>query len=208
MRQTPVLPSPPSTIRTTGRSQSIASSAQQRIWLDERIYFDRSTSSALYNILLPLIIKHGSMLIERIRLAITTILERHTILRTAVRFNEDSGQLEQIVQPVVDETSYSFQVTHSTQSSEQIDNLLTTEFVTHFANVERGVVVRCHLIKMSVDDGEHLLPGDIIVFVFHHIAFDLSSVRPFWDEFTQAYDLTEFRSPALQYIDFTLYEHE
>jgi len=195
------------TIISTENSKSIASSAQQRIWLDEQIYFNSLVSPACYNILLPLTIKHGSMSIARIRSAITATLERHTILRTAVYFNEENGRLEQAVQPIMKDLNYSFQVTCGAKSPEEIDTLIVTEFTTHFAQLDRGLVVRCHLIKMDVDDMENLNADDLIIFVFHHIAFDMGSAGPFIDTFTQAYDLAEPLGSTLQYIDYALYEH-
>jgi hypothetical protein len=196
----------PFTIVSSSSSKSIASSAQQRIWLDQQIHFDPLVSPALYNILVPLTIKRGSMPIACIRSAIAATLERHTILRTAVYFNENIGQLEQAVQPIMTDFSYSFQVTYGEKSPEEIDTLLRAEFNTQFAQVERGLIARCHLIKMGVDTDDNLHADDIIIFVFHHIAFDISSVGPFVDAFMRAYDGAESVGSSLQYIDYALYE--
>ena len=73
-------------ITASGRSQSAVSFAQERIWVDEKFHHDPSTSPAMHNLVLPLVIKHGSMSIERIRSAIVLVLEQHKILRTATRF--------------------------------------------------------------------------------------------------------------------------
>ena len=139
------------TLIPTGRLKAAASSAQQRIWLDEQIFFNPSRSPALYNIILPLVIKQGFISIADIRSAIVHTLERHTILRTAVYFNQESGELEQAVQPIIADQNYSFEVTRGAKSMGEIEALLISEFTTHFAQVEHGLVVRCHLIKMSVD---------------------------------------------------------
>ncbi|CAF4214213.1 unnamed protein product, partial [Rotaria sordida] len=83
-------------ITSTGRLQSIASFAQHRIWLDEQVYLNSKICPAVYNNLLAAIIKRGSMSIPRIKSAISKILEQHQVLRTAVRMNEETGQLEQM----------------------------------------------------------------------------------------------------------------
>ena len=200
----------PQTITTFGRSQSNASFAQQRVWSDENLYHDPSTSPALNNLLLPLVIKHGSMSIERIHLAIITTLEQHTVLRTAINFDKKCGTLRQDVQSIVGTDNYSFQLTkQSIQSKDEIAALLKNESIHHFAELDRGLVVRCHLIKMGLDDdNEYLKPDDLIIFVFHRIAFDYNSIGPFITAFTQAYDQIKPNVTGLQYIDFTIYEDQ
>jgi hypothetical protein len=200
--------SSPLNITAFGCSQSTASFAQQRVWFDENLYNDPSTSLALHNLLLPLVIKRGSMSIERIRSAIVTILEQHTILRTAIHYDEKRDTLTQQVQSIVGTDNYSFQLTkESVQSTDEIAILLKNESTNHFAKLDRGLVVRCHLIKMGVDDNnEYLKPNDLIIFVFHRIAFDYNSVGPFIIAFTQAYNQIKSHTTNLQYIDFTLYE--
>jgi hypothetical protein len=195
------------TIISTGKSKSLTSSAQQRIWLDEKVFHDPLISPALYHIIAPLTIKHGSLSIASIRSVIVTILGRNTILRTAVRLNEENGRLEQEVQPIIEDLNYSFEITYGTKSSEELDALLRKEFNTHFADFERGLVVRCHLIKMNVHDEENLHVGDLIIFVFHHIAFDMSSVGLFIDTLKNTFNSAEPLDSTLQYIDYAIYEH-
>ncbi|UJR18560.1 hypothetical protein I4U23_005467 [Adineta vaga] len=198
------------TIPITGRSQSITSFAQQRIWFDEKLYRDAATSSVTNNLLLPLVIKDGSMSIERIRSAVVTVLERHMVLRTAIHFDNDCGKLIQQVQPIVDNYSYSFELTKKNlHAQNEIDDLLKNERISHFAKLEQGLVVRCQLVKIRFDDDmESLHPDDLIIFIFHHIAFDYNSAGSFITAFTRAYDQTECNIAKLQYIDFTQYEDQ
>ena len=194
--------SPPTT--PTERLQGIASSSQQRIWSD------LLTSSTVHNIILPFSLKHGSMSIDQIQAAIVLILERHQIFRTAVYYNEQTKQLEQKVQPLVDKDAYSFQLTcnPSSSSKQDINALLIAESKNNFAQIERGLVFRCHLIKKtSADDVTHLHTGDLIVFTIHPIAFDVNSITPFVNAFTQAYDQSEYHVQSRHYLDFALYEH-
>jgi hypothetical protein len=209
-REAHVRREPPLTLKVSGRLQAPASFAQQRIWLHEHIYFDHQSSSlALYNILLPLKIKCGSMSIERIRLAILSMLEKHTVLRTAVRFNDETGQLEQVVQPLSHDL-YSFEHTRNVRSTEQLQAMLTAESATNYFDVEQGRVVRCHLIQINQDDqSDQLHTGDLLAFTVHHIAFDSASLPLFAMAFVEAYQQYGSRQTpnrAPQYIDFTLYE--
>ncbi|UJR18967.1 hypothetical protein I4U23_022096 [Adineta vaga] len=199
-----------SALKVSGRSKAIASYAQQRIWLHEQLYFDRMSSSlAIYNILLPLRIKCGSLSVEHVRLAILAVLEKHKVLRTAVRFNAETNQLEQEVQPLSHD-AYSFEHTRNVCCAEQLDAMLTAETVTNYFDVEKGKVLRCHLIRIN-DENEsvNLHSGDLLLFTVHHIAFDNTSLRLFTLAFAEACGQLESVQPPNklpQYVDFTLYE--
>ncbi|CAF4064629.1 unnamed protein product, partial [Adineta steineri] len=165
-----MMPSPASsTIPTSGCSQGAASFAQERIWVDEKFHHNSPMSPAMHNFVLPLMIKHGSMSIERIRSAIVAVLEQHKILRTAIYFDENRNMLVQAVQSMVNHGAYSFEITaNDIQSPDEIADLLRNESVKHFAELEQGLVVRCHLVKVgSDDDTNKLYPQDLIIFIFH-----------------------------------------
>ncbi|CAF1385793.1 unnamed protein product, partial [Adineta steineri] len=135
-----MMPSPASSaILASGCSQGAASFAQERIWLDEKIHHDPTTSPAMHNFILPLVIKHGSMPIERIRSAVVAVLEQHEILRTAIYFDENRKMLVQAVQSMVNHGAYSFEITaNDIHSSDEIADLLRNESIKHFAELEQG----------------------------------------------------------------------
>ncbi|CAF1369681.1 unnamed protein product, partial [Adineta steineri] len=199
-----------SAIPTAGCSRGTASFAQERIWLDEKIHHDPFISPAMHNFVLPLVVKHGSMSIERIRSAVVAVLEQHDILRTAIYFDENRNMLVQAVQSVDNKDAYSFEITaNDIQSLDEVADLLKNESVKHFAELEQGLVVRCHLVKVgSDDDMDKLHPQDLVIFIFHGVAFDYNSVSPFLAAFTKAYDQIELDVEKLQYISFSLYEHQ
>ncbi|CAF1079983.1 unnamed protein product, partial [Adineta steineri] len=205
-----ILSSASSAVPTVGCPQGAASFAQERIWLDEKIHHDPSISPAMHNFVLPLVIKQGSMSIERIRSAVVAVLEQHGILRTAIYFDENRNMLVQAVQSMVNNNAYSFEITaNDTQSLDEVADLLRNESVKHFAELEQGLVVRCHLVKVaSVDDMDKLYSQDLIIFIFHGVAFDYSSISPFLVAFTKAYDQMELDVERLQYINFSLYERQ
>ncbi|CAF4020601.1 unnamed protein product, partial [Adineta steineri] len=199
-----------STIPVAGCSQGAASFAQERIWLNEKIHHDPEISPAMHNFVLPFVIKHGSMSIERIRSAIVAVLEQHEILRTAIYFDENRNMLIQAVQPVDNNDAYSFEITASDiQSPYEIADLLRNESVKHFAELEQGLVIRCHLVKVGCDNNMgKLYPQDLVIFIFHGVAFDYNSISPFLIAFTKAYDQMEVDVERLQYINFSLYERQ
>ncbi|CAF4062769.1 unnamed protein product, partial [Adineta steineri] len=199
-----------SAIPTAGCSQGAASFAQERIWLDEKIHHDPTISPATHNFVLPLVIKHGSMSVERIRSAVVAVLEQYEILRTAIYFDTNRNMLVQAVQPMVSNDAYSFEITaNDIQSPDDIAGLLRNESVKHFAELEQGLVIRCHLVKVgSDDDTNKLYPQDLVIFIFHGVAFDYNSISPFLIEFTKAYDQMELDVERLQYISFSLYERQ
>ncbi|CAF1238808.1 unnamed protein product [Adineta steineri] len=199
-----------SAIPTAGCSQGVASFAQERIWLDEKIHHDPAISPAMHNFVLPLVIKHGSILIERIRSAVVSVLEQHEILRTAIYFDENRNILVQAVQSMVNNDAYSFEITaNDIQSPDEVADLLRNESIKHFAELEQGLVVRCHLVKVgSDDDMDKLYPQDLVIFIFHGVAFDYNSIGSFLLAFTKAYDQIELNVERLQYINFSLYEHQ
>ncbi|CAF1496352.1 unnamed protein product, partial [Adineta steineri] len=195
-------------VMVSGRTEALASSAQQRIYMHENLYFSGSDFS-VYNYVIPLTIKHGSVLIEHIRLSLVSVIQQHTVLRTAIRFNPLRNVVEQNIQPLTDDI-YSFQHSRSVSTLEQLDRILTNESIGKYFDVENGKVLRCHVVQRSaVDNGDLLDEGDLIIFVIHHIAFDLSSYKPFLKAFERACWGNEYQQSVLtssQYIDFALYE--
>ncbi|CAF4144029.1 unnamed protein product, partial [Adineta steineri] len=164
---------------------------------------------SVYNILVPLIIKQGSLSIERIRSILLTLIEQHTVLRTAVRFNPQSNQIEQYIQAATDDI-YSFEHSRGINISEQLDQLLINESVGKHFDIEIGRVGRCHIIQRSNDEQDHRLSeGDLVAITFHHISFDNGSLKPFVEAFKKACWADRHQQPTSstpQYIDFTLYE--
>ncbi|CAF4041132.1 unnamed protein product, partial [Adineta steineri] len=195
-------------LTTSGRTEAVASFVQQRIWLHEQLYF-HSSDLSVYNILVPLVIKQGSLSIERVRSILLTLIEQHSVLRTAVRFNPQNNEIEQYIQATTDDI-YSFKHSRGISTSDQLDQLLTNESIGKHFDIESGRVVRCHIIQRSNDEYDHRLSeGDLVAITFHHISFDNSSLKPFIEAFKKACLTDHRQQPILsipQYIDFTLYE--
>ena len=203
-------PSSSSSIRATNCLQANASETQKLLWSIGTRVDDQRPSTSVNNTVIPLIIKHGSISIENIRSTVSTIIERFTVLRTAIYFDESHGHLVQAVQPLMGNDNYSFELTNNrVLSQDEITALIEKEITNNFARLDRGLVVRCHLIKMILHgDAEHLQSIDMIIFAFHPIAFNSHSVQLFLDAFKTIYNQTEPSSlPNSQYIDLTLYQY-
>ncbi|CAF0906294.1 unnamed protein product [Adineta steineri] len=195
-------------LEISGRIEAVASSAQQRIYMHENLYF-RASDLSIYNSLVPLQIKRGSVSIEHIRLSLAAVIQQHTVLRTAICFNPIRNEIEQKIQPLTDGT-YSFEHSSGISTLERLDSLLTNESIGKCFDVENGKVLRCHVVQRSPNNHDDFLhEGDLIIFVIHHIAFDLSSYKPFLKAFERACWAKEYQQSLLtmpQYIDFALYE--
>ncbi|CAF1551090.1 unnamed protein product, partial [Adineta ricciae] len=199
--------SPSSTLHATNCSQCIVSFSQRRIWLDLQLIKDSLTQPTFTNIIIPVIVKSSTVSIERVRSAVLSVLLQHKILRTSVLLHPKINQLEKKVQPVANNDCYSFQLTCGIDVGQDIHNLLSAETRLHFADIENGLLLRCHVIKISITDVGHLYPGDLIVFSVHPIAFDVNSIKLFYDSFVEAYHYGRGNATPLQYIDCTLYEN-
>ncbi|CAF4309357.1 unnamed protein product [Adineta steineri] len=139
----------------SGRTEAVASSAQQRIYMHEQLYFSGSNLS-IYNSLVPLQIKRGSVPIEHIRLSLISLIQQHTVLRTAIRFNPMNNQIEQYIQPITDDI-YSFQHSRGVSTLKKLDGLLANESNGKHFNVENGKVLRCHVVQRSPENQDDLL---------------------------------------------------
>ncbi|UJR38887.1 hypothetical protein I4U23_031555 [Adineta vaga] len=198
---------PKQQIVPSGLTESIASYAQQRIYMHESLYFHNSDVS-IYNMLFPLEIQYGSVRIECLHSSILLLLEQTPILRTSVRFNSRTNAIEQRIEPLTNEI-YSFQHSYNISTLDQIDQILTKESMEKHFDVEKGRVFRYHLIQRK--HTEFLEENDLIVFVFHHIAGDLSSIKLFMERFEQicwSNHLEKSILSSIQYIDIALYEQQ
>ncbi|CAF4063714.1 unnamed protein product, partial [Adineta steineri] len=195
-------------LTVSGRTEAVASSAQQRIYMHENLYFSASDFS-VYNYVIPLTIKRGSVSIEHVRLSLVSVIQQHTALRTAIRFNPMRNGIEQNILPFTEDI-YSFQHSQGISTLEKLDRLLTNESIGKYFDVENGKVLRCHVVQRSADNNDDSLhEDDLIIFVIHHIAFDLSSYKPFLKAFERACWANEYQQSLLtmpQYVDFALYE--
>ncbi|CAF1621445.1 unnamed protein product, partial [Didymodactylos carnosus] len=213
------------TYQTNGSKQNSVNFAptsyvQNSIWLNEQ----QLHSLAIWNLPLILKIRKEKVSISRLHSAILAVITKHKILRTSYKRSETC--ILQVVKqaPSLDEVQrenyYSFQTSViANLKNELLEDILQNESIGNVLDLERGIVLRCHLIKdfhndsnNSSDHEDLLYPNDLIFFNFHHIAFDRMSLKPFLSDLQLAYSTTELHildaTIDFQYIDHAIDERK
>ncbi|CAF1565929.1 unnamed protein product, partial [Didymodactylos carnosus] len=210
------------TIKPCGLTIAVASYAQQRIWLHEKLYFQSSDKfHSVYNLPIIFKIKCGKVSIQRLRMALLNIIYKYSVLRTSVKYNSNKNQLEQNIKSMSiplgttrdADDYYQFQLSKIDQEDE-LKILLLNEKKMKCFDIENGIVFRCHLIKYHKDDNNNdsdsLYHDDFIIFNYHHIVGDITSYKPFITALQNAYENCQNINDEipLQYIDYTIYEQQ
>ncbi|CAF1175785.1 unnamed protein product [Rotaria sordida] len=198
---------------TLNLQEGIASFAQERIALDEYIRFGENT--AIYNELIAFRVVTNSFSLVRLYRAIQSVLEKHQVLRTSVFLNSDDGIF---IQRILD----SHETFHSSpiQTFENDDDLHSMIYQIginpNLFDVSNGRVFHCQVLRRKTmntcSTNEELLNiDDVLVIVFHHIAYDQSSQQIFLDDLSIVYDINRslpIEKDAFNYIDYSVYERE
>ncbi|CAF2917639.1 unnamed protein product [Rotaria sp. Silwood2] len=199
----------PSEWSTVHRTEGPASYAQERIWLDEQVRFDQHKASiAMYNLPFVFKLESGQLSIQRLRQALRLVISKHSTLRTALQFHDDC--LWQHILSI-DEQNFEFKES-SILNDERLTSIVIDEETNRsLFNTEQGRTVRLHIVRQHSDNEmeDKLVSNDIIIFNFHHSAFDGSSIKPFFTDFADAYcnqKLAPFDSNAMTYLAYASYE--
>ena len=186
-----------------------ASSAQARIWLDERIRFDPDKPQvAIYN--MPFLYRlspRQTFSITQLQQALHQVIMKHQSLRTSLIFDKDKNILMQRIIDLNDIDNISFTFIESTfEIDEQLNDIMHDEKGNlQFFNLAQGLVFRCHLIHYKEICSNKLLSDkDVIIFNFHHALFDYPSMNVFLHDLNQSYitnQLTSDNNTTLRYLD-------
>lgn len=176
--------------------------------MDEQVRFNESVKkqTSIYNE--TLIYKLNSttpLSIDHFCQALKLIITKHTVLRTALIYEQD--KLIQKVLPL-SINSYDFQRTYITNDADLKKILYNEETNSSLFNLEQGRVFRCHIVHYSSDTNQ-LKQNDIIIFNFHHIAIDGSSIPIFIRDLRQALATGELifnNELNITYLDYAQYE--
>jgi amino acid adenylation domain-containing protein len=151
---------------------------QLRLWTLDRL----EGGSEAYH--MPVALRmHGALNIDALKKAFCFVIQRHEILRTVIRENED-GTPQAIVLEVFEEDVpfTSINVHPSNDSDRAAETQRHLRSFTHSPfNLATDLPLRAQLLTLS--DNEHLL-----VVVAHHIACDGISTSILLRELSQAYD--------------------
>ncbi|CAF3377030.1 unnamed protein product, partial [Rotaria sp. Silwood2] len=196
-------------VTTNKTDKAIASYAQARIWLDERIRFDpEKLQVAIYNLpFLCQIRPGGTISISQLRRALQIVIKKHESLRTSLIFDTKTNMLMQRIIGLNDDSKEIFIFKESTiKTDEELHVLMHDERKNpnHF-DLTQGLVVRCRVVHIKSDSqSDSISEGDAIIFNFHHTVFDFPSFDVFHQDLNEAYmtdQLIYDANSVLRYID-------
>ncbi|HKY28030.1 MAG TPA: amino acid adenylation domain-containing protein, partial [Pyrinomonadaceae bacterium] len=178
-----------------------ASFGQQRLWFLNQL----EPSSPFYNIS-RIVRLSGRLQTELLQQALTTMVERHEVLRT--RFATENGNLVQVIAPEADVRLATIDLSgvHDDEKEATAQRLAKQEVETPF-DLARGPLLRAQLIRLDVE--QHLL-----LLTMHHIISDGWSSGILLRELTSLYQGFVDGRPAslpelpIQYADFAEWQRE
>ncbi|CAN7722216.1 amino acid adenylation domain-containing protein [Caballeronia sp. LjRoot29] len=178
-----------------GRSERFPlSPAQDRLWF----LWQLDPNDASYNLSGALRLE-GALLIDKLRAALTHVVQRHEVLRT--RFVEADGQAWQVVGDAV----YGWADIDSADTG-ALEGRLQALSLEPF-DLTRGPLLRVALLSEAA--GSHVLHVSM-----HHIVSDHASIKLLLDEFIAAYEqLCNAKAPVskplpVQYGDYAAWQKE
>ena len=171
----------------------LASHAQTRIWLDERIRFDpHKPSVAIYN--MPFVYRlspQHTLSLNQLRKALQLIVMKHLSLRTALIYNTEKNVLiQKIIQLDDDNKKQLFTFIENTyENDKQLNDIIYNEKSnSKLFDLSQGLVFRCHIVYYKQISSDGILShNDILIFNFHHALFDYPSMNIFLHDLDQAY---------------------
>jgi hypothetical protein len=102
-----------------------------------------------------------------------------------------------------------FPVIESTfETDEQLNMIINDEqYNSQHFDLSQGLIFRCHILYYKQISSNYLLSDkDLLIFNFHHIIFDLSSINLFLHDLNQAYTTNQLSNydddnTTLRYLD-------
>jgi hypothetical protein len=191
----------------------VASFAQERIFLDEKVRF--SNEIAIYNELIILRVLTSSLSAIRLLNALRFVLKKQVVLRTSLYFNNEKGVVRQ---RVTDKHETFMLATEQTFKNEsEFQNIIyETTINPSLFDLSSGRVFHCQILRQQKlltedNDNQFITDSDILIVAFHHAAFDRSSRQIFFNDLCIAYNdniITEVDEELLQYIDYSVHEYQ
>ncbi|CAF4044383.1 unnamed protein product [Rotaria sp. Silwood2] len=193
-------------------NEGAASFAQERIFLDEQIRF--SDNVAVYNVVAAFRLINGSLSVERLQRAIQSVLKKHQILRTSIFLDRKDGILKQRIEHS-DET-FTCSTEQVFSNDEELNMILRETIISKsLFDLSNGCVVNCQILRHAFNgrsnDNDVITSSDVLIFAFHHAAFDGASNPIFFKDLCMSYNtdtqltIDEY---SLQYIDYSAYERQ
>ncbi len=179
--------------------------SQQRLWFIEQLHPGRAD----YNIPTALWV-HGQLDLAATEYAMSTIIQRHEVLRTVYRSNK--GEAQQVVLP---EASFKLayqdlSMLAKAEQEAQIEQTLSAHAMQAF-DLVNGPVVRAMYLHIQADAAQR---NGMLLLNMHHIASDGWSRAVFIREFVQIYSAYRqgqahgLADLSVQYADFALWQRK
>ncbi len=169
------------------------SAAQELVWLHEQM----TPGTAAYNV--PVVRRvRGSLTVTRIEGAFAAVIARHEALRSAFIEIDGIPYQQTIESTSVRFTHRDLRNTPDEHRASLAESVLRNAATEPF-DLAQGTAPRATLITLSDDES-------LLLFVFHHIAFDGGSIPIFLREFAQAYDGASLSDVTLHFADYAAWE--
>lgn len=162
----------------------IASSAQQRIYMAEKIGGWNTT----YNMSSTLI-PEGDFDPKTAQIVLDALVKRHQILRTG--FEMFDGEVRQVIH---EDTKILLKEDHSTLTRKEAASALLKDFMSPF-DLSQAPLLRIKAVNCK--------DGYLMLFEMHHIIGDGETVRIFTEEFLRLYTGKNLPVSTCQYIDYS-----
>ncbi|CAF4214875.1 unnamed protein product, partial [Adineta steineri] len=196
-------------------NEGVASFAQERIFLDEKVRF--SSDIAIYNELSTLEVVQGSILLNRLLQAFRYVLNKHKILRTSLMFSNDDGSLKQYITDIHRIFTITMNKTFENENELQ-DIIYQTTINPNLFDLSTGRVFHAEIVRYQIslnenenenNSNEFITNSDVLLIAFHHAAFDRASSSIFFNDLCSAYNTNAISiedDESLQYIDYSIHE--
>ena len=188
----------------------MASFAQERIFLDEKVRF--SDKIAIYNELTVLRIGQGRLSIDRLQDAFRFVLAKHKILRTSLVFDDDNGTLRQSITD--SHQTFELGVGQTFADEDELRRIVhQTTIDPRLFDLSAGRVFHCEIVRqrqsMINAEKKTVNESDVLVIGFHHAANDRTSRQVFYADLCMAYNKEmkmTMDEQRFQYIDYSIHE--
>ncbi|CAF4132242.1 unnamed protein product, partial [Adineta steineri] len=192
-------------------NRSMASFAQERIFLDEQIR--PPNKRIFYNNFVALRVTEGVLSINRLRQALQLVWRKHEILRTSLVFNNDESALQQYVTD--DRKTITFLHQQTFENGNDLQNIIyRTVISSDLFDLSSGRVFCCQVLQQQKTTREvahtgFLEKSDVLVLYLHHAAIDGTSIAILLKDIYNAYSdnmTVSYDEQAMKYIDYAVYE--
>ncbi|CAF1510900.1 unnamed protein product, partial [Adineta steineri] len=192
-------------------NEGIASYAQERVYLDEKMRFSGET--AIYNELFILQITKGSLSVDRLLQALRYVLSKHKILRSSLVFNDDDSILKQSITDK--HLTFTLAADQTFKNEIDLHNIISQISTnSNLFDLSSGCVFYCQILRQQMTpdenyDKEIITESDVLVIGFHHVAIDHSTLPILFNDLCNAYNSNMTwldDEESLQYIDYSVHE--